>query len=102
MASLRAAGGLHLATQFPDELDLDAVRHWRRAPVTVRGLWVPIHAAAEARGDVELRDAVADLLGGSAVPPLGELLAGRSWILDRVLGTSPDRAFDPDRVDVFE
>lgn len=102
MAALRAAGGLHLATQFPQELDLAAVRVFRKAPITVRGLWVPIHRAAEARGDLELRDAVGDMIRGGAVPPLGELLAGRSRVLDRLLGTTAAKAYDPDRSDIFE
>jgi hypothetical protein len=103
-AGLRAAGGLHLATQFPTGLDLDLIRAQRVAGVGLRHLWLAIaHRAAE-QGDTELADAVGDLLRLSAVPSLGELLRGRSRLLDRALGparsASPD--FDPERATTFE
>lgn len=93
MAGLRAEGGLHLASQFPAELDLGAVRAQRVAGLGVRSLWVPIVDRAEARGDVDLADAVRDLLHACAVPPLRELAE---------LVRRPGSRFDGERTGVFE
>jgi hypothetical protein len=93
MAGLRAEGALHLASQFPRELDLDAVRAQRVAGLGVRSLWVPIVERAEARGDVDLADAVRDMLHACAVPPLRELAE---------LVRRPGSRFDGERTGVFE
>lgn len=93
MAGLRAEGALHLATQFPSELDLDAVRAQRVAGLGVRSLWVPIAERAEATGDRDLADAVGDMLHACAVPPLRELAA---------LARKPGSCFDGERTGVFE
>lgn len=93
MAGLRAEGALHLATQFPAELDLAAVRAQRVAGLGVRSLWVPIVGRAEARGDIDLADAVRDLLQACAVPPLRELLD---------LARRPGSRFDAEHTGVFE
>jgi hypothetical protein len=93
MAGLRAEGALHLAPQFPSELDLAAVRAQRVASLGVRSLWVPIVGRAEARGDIDLAAAVRDMLQACAVPPLGQ-------VADMV--RSPGDGFDPERSGVFE
>lgn len=93
MAALRAEGALHLATQFPPELDLGAVRAQRVASLGVRSLWLPIVGRAEARGDRDLADAVRDMLHACAVPPLRELAE---------LARRPGSRFDPERSGVFE
>lgn len=102
MASLRAAGALHLAPTFPAELDLDLVRRQRRPDVGVRTLWLGIHRQADVAGDVDLRDAVADLFRQTARPPLRELLGGRSPLLDRVLARSGAAPYDPEHSTTFE
>jgi hypothetical protein len=91
MSGLRAAGGLQAASSFPRELDLAALRSQRVAGVGLRHLWVDITLRARANGDVELAEAVGDMLHHSAVPTLGELLRPRA-----------KRTFDPDRATTFE
>jgi len=93
MSGLRAEGALHLAPQFPAELDLEAVRAQRVASLGVRSLWVPIVDRAQARRDVDLADAVRDMLHACAVPPLRELA---------VLARTPGGRFDPERTGAFE
>lgn len=93
MSALRAEGALHLASQFPAELDLDAVRAQRVAGLGVRSLWIPIVERADERGDRDLADAVRDMLHACAVPPLRELAE---------LARRPGSRFDPERTAVFE
>lgn len=102
LAGLRAAGGLHLASQFPTGLDLDAIRAQRVAGVGLRHLWLAIAQRAAERDDRELADAVGDLLRLSAVPTLRELLRGRSRLLDRVVGRADGPVYDPERATTFE
>lgn len=98
MSGLRAAGGLHLATAFPAQLDLDAVRAQRVAGVGLRKLWLAIARRAHEQGDQELADAVGDLLRLSARPSLRELAVGR-WPR---LGRRGDTSYDPERSAAFE
>ena len=103
MSSLRAAGALHLATTFPPELDLHLVRDQRRPDTGVRTLWLGIHRQAAAAGDVELRDAIADMFRQTATPSLRQLLAGRNRLADRLLlGRAGHPPYDPEHSTTFE
>jgi hypothetical protein len=106
MSSLRAEGALHLASLYPEELDLDAVRSLRVVGAGVRQLWPAIARRAHEVGDVELADALDDLLRLAAVPTVRELVGGRSRLVDRALAAvaGPPRhpPYDPDRATTFE
>jgi hypothetical protein len=106
MSSLRAEGALHLASRFPQELDLDAVRRQRIVHVGVRQLWPPIVRRAREVGDVELAEALEDALRLTAVPTLREQLGGRWSALDRawtaLAGPPRHPPYDPERATTFE
>jgi hypothetical protein len=68
MATLRAAGALHAASQFPDDFDLDAVR---TAPVRVfqpRAEWAQLARALEDGRDPELHAAILAALAQPSRP----------------------------------
>jgi hypothetical protein len=117
MACLQLAGALDRATQFPDELDVDAIAGMKLPHLKARLEWIElVNALPERSPDDALRGAILDVIRSSALDaPRHESPHGPLWVdptsirnhrLNAVLSLviegkpySPRRAADADAVE---
>jgi hypothetical protein len=62
MASLQAAGALGLADQFPDEIDLNAIKALNPSAIQARADWMEAAHALDPQRDSRLQDAILTML----------------------------------------
>jgi hypothetical protein len=82
MACLHLVGALDAASQFPNELDIDAIAAMKLPHLKARLEWIEVvHELPEQGADAALRDAILGVIRSSALDaPRHETPEGRVWV----------------------